>query len=92
MARFPDYVPGGVIPATLLAFRDGRTAPCHEVQELIEHRLADLGERVTQLRQLQSALRASLEICRASERVDDCGVLTDLGKTASSPKRHRKKP
>jgi MerR family transcriptional regulator, mercuric resistance operon regulatory protein len=78
--------------ATLLAFRDGRTAPCREVQELIEHRLAALEERVEQLRQLQSALRSSLETCRTSEQVDDCGVLKDLGKTATTPEGQRRKP
>ena len=78
--------------AALLAFRDGRTAPCHEVQELIEHRLADLDTRVKQLHQLQSALRSSLEVCRASEQVDDCGVLKDLGETAASPERRPRKP
>lgn len=75
--------------ATLLAFRDGRTAPCREVQELIEHRLAALDQRVKQLRQLQAALRSSLKTCRASDQVDDCGVLKDLGKTAASS---RKRP
>ena len=49
---------------TLLDFRDGRTAPCREVQTLIEERLSELKKRLVELRHVQAVLHSSLRMCR----------------------------
>ncbi len=64
--------------AALLKFRDGTTAPCPEVQTLIEERLSDLDRRVEELRQVQEILRASLTACRRAERSNRCRVIEGL--------------
>ena len=82
--------------AALLKFRDGTTAPCKEVQTLIEERLTDLDRRVEQLRHVQAILRASLKVCRRVERLDRCQVIDRLKVASSSaatggPRRLRSK-
>lgn len=69
--------------AALLSLRDGTTAPCKEVQTLVEHRLVDLERRVKQLRHLRAVLRSSLKLCRRAERSGRCRVIDSL-KVASS--------
>jgi len=68
----------------LLDFRDGKTAPCREVQELIEQRLTDLERRIGQLQQVQSVLRSSLQVCRRAERSGRCQVIYNLSVTSSA--------
>ncbi len=69
---------------TLLDFRDGRTAPCREVQTLIEERLSELNERLKQLRQVQAILHSSLRMCRKTERRGRCEVIERLKVAASA--------
>lgn len=71
--------------AALLAFRDGRTAPCREVQTLIEGRLAELERRAKELRHVRGVLTASLKTCRAAERTGKCEVIETLRRASSSP-------
>lgn len=71
--------------AALLSLRDGTTAPCKEVQTLVEQRLADLEKRVTQLRHLRAVLRTSLDLCRQAERSGRCQVIDRLRVASSSP-------
>ncbi len=68
----------------LLSFRDGRTAPCKEVQTLIEERLADTEQRLADLDHVQSVLKSSLKLCRQSERSGRCRVIDDLSAAAES--------
>jgi len=68
----------------LLSFRDGMTAPCQEVQTLIEERLADTEQRLADLQHVQSVLKASLKLCRRNERSGRCRVIDDLSATAGS--------
>ena len=68
----------------LLDFRDGRTAPCKEVQTLIETRLSDLERRSRELEHVGTVLRSSLRMCRRAERSGKCQVIERL-KAASSP-------
>ncbi len=70
---------------TLLDFRDGRTAPCREVQTLIEERLAELKKRLVELRHVQAVLHSSLRMCRKTERRGHCEVIERLNVAASSP-------
>src|SRR6266849_2582165 len=64
--------------ATLLALRDGRTAPCREVQDLIESRLGDVAERLKGLARVERVLKASLKLCRQNERRGRCEVIDTL--------------
>ena len=68
---------------TLLDFRDGRTAPCREVQTLIEERLSELKNRLGQLRHVQAILHSSLRMCRRTERRGRCEVIERLKVAAS---------
>jgi MerR family mercuric resistance operon transcriptional regulator len=70
---------------SLLDLRDGRTAACRDVQELIEERLSGVEHRLAQLRHVREVLRASLESCRGHEPSDPCPVIDDL--TDSSRRR-----
>jgi MerR family mercuric resistance operon transcriptional regulator len=71
--------------AALLSLRDGTTAPCKEVQTLVEQRLTDLEKRVKQLRHLRAVLRASLQLCRQAGRSGRCQVIDRLKVASSSP-------
>ena len=64
--------------AGLLRFRDGKTTPCQEVQQLIEERLADLKRRAEELRQVRRVLESSLIVCREGESSGKCRVMEDL--------------
>ena len=64
--------------ATMLDFQDGKTAPCGEVQTLIEKRLKELDERLKQLHHLQEELQTSLGVCRRARRPAHCRVIEDL--------------
>ena len=68
----------------LLSFRDGTTAPCHEVQPLIEERLAETEQRLADLQHVQSVLTSSLKQCRRGARSGRCRVMDDLSLTAGS--------
>ena len=63
----------------LLRFQDGTVAACGKVQSLIEARLADLEERLKQLRAVRGVLRASLEECHRGSS-GRCEVLDGLSK------------
>jgi len=70
---------------TLLDFRDGRTAPCNEVQILIEERLSELKKRLEQLHHVKAVLHSSLRMCRRTERRGRCEVIERLKVVASAP-------
>ena len=70
---------------TLLDFRDGRTAPCREVQTLIEERLSELKKRLVELRHVEAVLHSSLQMCRRTELRGRCEVIEKLKVAASSP-------
>ena len=69
----------------LLNLRDGTTAPCKEVQTLVEDRLADTEQRLQDLHHVQQVLKASLKLCRRSERTGRCRVIDDLTEASSFP-------
>jgi len=78
--------------ATLLGLRDGQTAPCKEVQMLIESRLHDVAERLTDLRRVEQVLKRSLRMCRQKERTGRCEVIDNLSVASrrSPPRRARR--
>jgi|CXWL01.1.fsa_nt_gi DNA-binding transcriptional MerR regulator len=76
---------------TLLALRDGRTAPCREVQDLIERRLTDVAERLEDLARVEGVLKASLKLCRQNERRGRCEVIATMTVTAGGSKSRRRR-
>ena len=66
----------------LLALRSGETAPCTEVQQLVESRLAGVEERLRDLRSVRSVLKDSLRMCREREASGECHVLETLDRSA----------
>lgn len=73
--------------ATLLGLRDGQTTPCKEVQDLIETRLGDVAERVTDLKRVEGVLKKSLRMCRDKERTGRCEVIDTLSVASRRRKR-----
>ena len=76
--------------ATLLSLRDGRTAPCREVQDLIESRLTDVTERLKDLARVERVLKASLKLCRQNERRGRCEVIDTLTVASVGSKARRR--
>jgi MerR family mercuric resistance operon transcriptional regulator len=67
----------------MLGLENGTTTVCEEVQELIQHRLADVAERMKDLRHVQRVLRASLELCHSGSDAHRCEMIEQLiGKSA----------
>ncbi len=62
-----------------------RPAPCGKVQSLIEERLAEVGQRMKELRHVQRVLRVSLKTCQEHEASGRCRVVDELSTGASSP-------
>lgn len=68
--------------------------PCHEVQGLLEHRLAEVSTRMKELRRVQRELKVSLVRCQEHES-SHCEVMSKLrvtGRQAKKRKRTQKKP
>ena len=55
-----------------------RPAACGKVQDLIEERLAFVGERLKELRRVRKVLRESLAECREHEESGRCRVVDEL--------------
>ena len=64
--------------STLLGNRDGTAPTCHEVQTLIEERLADIETRLKDLRHVKRVLNSSLKKCLESEPNENCQVIETL--------------
>ena len=71
--------------AVLLSLRDGETAPCREVQTLIEARLDDVARRVADLQRVKRVLERSLRMCRQMERTGHCEVIDTLSVASGNP-------
>ena len=74
--------------SALLQFRDGDTAPCKEVQDLITVRLAQVVEQIDHLKLVERMLGKWRTVCREAERSGRCGVLEGL---AAEKKKSRTK-
>lgn len=68
----------------LLDFRDGATAPCEEVQTLIEERLSETKSRMADLRRTESVLKSCLKLCQTPASKDRCQVMEKLDAASSS--------
>jgi len=62
----------------LLHVQDGVTAPCDEVEELIKHRLEELGRRLSDLRKVRGTLKSLEKLCRETSDKDHCEVIDRL--------------
>lgn len=62
----------------LLSAPDSSAASCQQVQSLIEERLAEVAQRLKDLRHVQQVLKSALAKCRETERVNGCHVIQTL--------------
>jgi DNA-binding transcriptional MerR regulator len=68
----------------LLSAPDSSAASCRQVQSLIEARLAEVAQRLKDLRHVQQVLKSALAKCRETERVDCCHVIETLRGTTEA--------
>ena len=65
----------------LLADESGSPPKCGDVQGLIEDRLADVEERLTDLRHVRKVLKSALSQCQQQKKTDCCHVVEGLRRT-----------
>lgn len=63
---------------SLLADEDGAAPKCGSVQGLIEDRLADIEQRLKDLRHVRKVLKSALEKCHKQKKTDCCHVVEGL--------------
>jgi MerR family mercuric resistance operon transcriptional regulator len=63
---------------TLLDRGDARRTSCADVQSLIKDRLAEIDQRMKDLRHIQRVLKTALAKCREQERAGRCYVIDTL--------------
>lgn len=68
----------------LLSTPSNTASSCREVQSLIEDRLAEVDQRLKDLRHVQRVLRSSLAKCKETERADCCHVIETLRETTGA--------
>ena len=77
--------------SAILDLNDGATSPCREVQDLIEQRLAETEQRLSDLRRVRKDLKTYLELCKKTESAGECQVIGKLrvmssGRRADPPR------
>jgi MerR family mercuric resistance operon transcriptional regulator len=68
----------------LLSTPDSSAASCRQVQSLIEERLAEVAQRLKDLRHVQQVLKSALAKCQETERADCCHVIQTLRETSEA--------
>ncbi len=63
---------------SLLSTESGKTPTCGSVQKLIETRLADIEEKLKDLRHVRRVLKSALAQCHEQRKSDRCHVVTEL--------------
>ena len=63
---------------SLLADGHGNVPTCGSVQELLEARLADVEDRLKDLRHVRRVLKSALDDCQHQKRTDCCHVVKEL--------------
>jgi len=63
---------------SLLADDEGNAPTCGSVRGLIEARLADVEERLKDLRHVRKVLKSALVQCQDQKQTDCCHVVTEL--------------
>lgn len=62
----------------LLSYDDGESSTCESVQGLIEVRLADIEERLKDLKHVRRVLKSAMGRCHQQEKADACLVIEGL--------------
>lgn len=62
----------------LMSVQGDKTPSCQDVQMLIEERLADIEQRLKDLRHVQRVLKSALEKCRETEQAGCCHIVETL--------------
>ena len=68
---------------TLLALHSGDLALCKDVQPLIAKRLAEVSQRLKEMRRIQRLLQSFLATCHAQDQDALCHVVDSLSSSAS---------
>ena len=79
--------------ATLLTLRISPKQSCEDVQELMEHRLGEVKERMAEMRLVERVLKGFLKRCQQSSRPGYCQLIEDLNAEAvgkSTAKRRKR--
>ena len=63
---------------SLLVTDKGKLPTCGSVQGLIENRLADVEERLKDLRHVRKVLKSAMEQCQQQRKSDCCHVVAEL--------------
>lgn len=66
---------------SLLAEGDGNVPTCGSVQGLIEARLADVDDRLKDLRHVRKVLKSALDQCQQQKQTSRCQVVKELQAT-----------
>lgn len=64
--------------ASLIRLTDEHNAPCKEVQVILRQRLADIDQRLQELRSVKSAVQTALKECKCAPRGGLCGQMDKL--------------
>ena len=72
---------------SLLAYHDRPTENCGDVTRLLEDHIGHVADRITELRRLETQLRALRSACRHGRSSGSCGILRSLGEDRTSARR-----
>lgn len=78
--------------ASLLESRENHSPSRVEVRAMLEHRLADVRSRMSDLQELEAVLRRSLQACARGGKGPCCPVVERLTVNASGGKKSRTNP
>lgn len=70
----------------LIGLMNQPDAGCQEVDQLLEHHLDHIRQRITELQDLQQEMQALRAACASEGQVSDCGILNTL-KQKGKPER-----
>lgn len=67
----------------LLSTEGGVLPQCREVQPIIEQRLADVDQKLRDLRDVQQVLQSALKKCRRSKMSEPCCVIREIDRAST---------
>lgn len=74
----------------LLRFRDGSQQGCGAVNDLLDERIAEVAQRIRDLKALERHLKELRELCQEARAADSCGILQELTHAAKGTHRPRR--
>lgn len=69
---------------TLIALEQNPNADCHEVNDIIEHHLQEINNKINELQDFQSQLSTLRASCISPNTIDHCQILKSLEKQNES--------